>query len=163
MNEIKYPYKPKILTYLLVTLGFAVAGGILSKVALSNTQGVILNRFIEFSPNNATIFYWCLVGASAIFVAIGILGICSALTTKNEIVLTKTEFSVPKKLIGNNIVSVNFSDITHLAPITVHGQNMLIIQHKNGDVTIQQSAMPNKQAYDEVVKTITTKVQFLKE
>jgi len=162
MNEIKYPYKPKILTYLLVTLGFAVAGGILSKVALANTQGVILNRFIELSAKNTTIFYWCLVVAAAIFVVIGIIGIYSALTSKNEIILTETGFSVPERLIGNNIITVNFSDISRIAPITVHGQNMLVIQHDENNVTIQQSVMPNKQAYDEVVHIITTKTQSFK-
>jgi len=33
MSEKRYLYKPKILTYVLVTIGFAIAGAILSKVA----------------------------------------------------------------------------------------------------------------------------------
>ncbi len=162
MSEKRYLYKPKILTYVLVTIGFAIAGAILSKVALFNTQGVIINRFIELSVKNATIFYWCLVGVSAIFVVIGILCIYSAITSKNEIILTDTGFSPPKRLIGNKTVSINYSDITHLAPINVHRQKMLIIKHINGNITILQSAMPNKQAYDEVVNIITTKAQSLK-
>ncbi|QMU61665.1 MAG: hypothetical protein GKR92_08135 [Gammaproteobacteria bacterium] len=159
MSKIKHPYKPNPLTFIFITLFFGGCAAILSKVASSNTQGLILNRFVEFSAINATIFYWCLTAAATIFVVIGLLGIYSALTSKNEIILMETGFSAPKSLIGNTIVAVHYSDITHLAPISVKGQRMLKIEHTNGNIAIQQSALPNKQAYDEVVNTITTKTQ----
>ena len=161
MNEARYSYKPKPLLFIAVTLFFAGCAAILSKVASSNSQGIIFNRFIELSANSATIFYWCLVGASILFVVIGLLGIYTGLTSKNEIILTDTGFSAPVRPIGNKIVTINYSDITHLAPITVHGQSMLKIEHANGNATIQQNALSNKQVYNQVVNTITTKTQLL--
>jgi hypothetical protein len=110
LSEIRHLYKPKPLTSIFIALVFAGCAEILTKVALHNTQGVILNRFIELSVKNTTIFYWCLAGA---------LGVYTALTLKNEIVLTETGFSVPKNPIGNNIVTVNYVDITHVVPISV--------------------------------------------
>ena len=91
---------------------------------------------------------------------IGVVGIYSALTSKDEIVLTETGFSAPVKPIGSKIVTINYSDITHLAPITVQGQSMFKIEHTNGSATILQNALPNKQVYNEVVNTIITKTQF---
>jgi len=90
----------------------------------------------------------------------GLLGIFSALTSKNEIILTETGFIIPKRPTGNKTISVNYSDITHLTPISVHGQNMLKIEYGNGSLVIQQSILPSKQAYNEVIEIITTKTQF---
>lgn len=97
---------------------------------------------------------------AAMFVVMGVLGIYSALTSKNEIVLSETGFSAPKRPIGRNIVNVNYADIKLLTPITVQRQRMLKIEHANGSIVIQQSSLPNKHAYDELVNTITTKTQF---
>ena len=161
MSEVKYPYKPKPLLFIVVTVFFAGCAAILSKVASSNTQGVTFNRLLELSVENATLFYWCLVVASAIFVLIGIFGIYAGLTSKNEIILTETGFSAPIRPIGNKLVTINYSDITHLAPIKVQGQKMLKIEHTNGNATILQNALSNKQVYNEVINTITTKTQLL--
>lgn len=100
-------------------------------------------------------------GCGCTIVVIGILSIYAGLTSKNEIILTETGFSAPIRPIGNKIVTINYSDITHLAPITVQGQSMLKIEHSNGNATIQQNALSNKQVYNQVVYTITTKTQFI--
>ena len=160
MSEIRHPYKPKPLLFIAATVFFIGCAAILSKVALSNTQGIIFNRLIELSAESATIFYWCLVCASALFVIIGVFGIFAGFTSKNEIILTDTGLSAPVRPIGNKIVTINYSDITHLAPITVHGQSMLKIEYANGNATIQQNALSNKQVYNQIVNTIITKTQI---
>ncbi len=154
MSEIRHPYKPKALIFILTILFFGVCSVILAIIASTNTQELVITHLIELSAKNASIFYWCLAVASIFFVMIAALGIYSALTSKNEIILTNIGFAVPKRPTSNKIVTINYSDITHVAPITVHGQNMLIIQHEGGNVSIQQSAMPNEQIYNQVMEMI---------
>ena len=158
MNEVKYPYKPKVIVFLLSILLFG--GGTLAfgKIALTNDRGLILNRIIEFSPGGATIFYWCLTIASAAFVVFGIFGLIVGLTTNKEIVLAENEFHVPKGGLSKKIVSLKYSDISGLKIQSVQNQRFLIVHHLNGKLSIPQSMLPNKKSFEELVNLVSAKV-----
>ena len=96
MNEVRYPYKPKITVILLSMLFFVGCTLVLANVARTNDRGLILDKVIEFSPEGATIFYWVLTVASALFVLIAIMVIYTGLTTDKEIILTENDITAPR-------------------------------------------------------------------
>jgi len=157
MNEVRFPYKPKIVVFLLSILFSCVCMLVLGNIALTNDRGLILNQIIEFSVEGATIFYWCLTVASGLFVIFGILGLMSGLTTKKEIIITENEISAPKSGISKKIVSVKYSEITEMNIQSIQKQRFLHIFYQGGRLTIPQSMLPSKQAFEELVNLVSTR------
>ncbi len=158
MEEIRIPYKAKKLTFILCILMFGVCAIGLTKMALSNDRGLILNGIVEFSTEGATIFYLCIAVVPALLVVMGILGIYFSVTSKKEVVLKETSISSPKSLYSKKIITVNFSDVTDYSIQSVQNQTYLFIFFQEGKLTIPQSLLPNKaefkKLYDLVVKKI---------
>jgi len=141
--------------FLIAILFFTGCTLVLGNVALSNDRGLILNRIIELSKENATIFYWCVTAGSGLLVATGLLGLISGLTSKKEIVLSENGISAPRSGISKKIISVKYSDITELTMQAVQKQRFLNIIHPGGKLTIPQSMLPNKQAFEDLVKIVS--------
>jgi hypothetical protein len=158
MNEIRFPYKPKIVALLVSIAFFVGCGSILANVALNNSRGLILNGIVELSADGATIFYWCLTVASGIFVLVGAIAICFGLATKREIIFTRDGITSPKGGVSTKIISVSFSEITDLNIQSVQKQRFLNIFHRGGKLTISQSMLPDKQAFDELVSLVAARV-----
>ena len=158
MNEVRYPYKPKIVVFLLSTLFFVGCTLVFANMALTNDRGLLLNKIIEFSTEEATLFYWGLGAASAAFVIIGIAGLLSNFTTKKEVVLTEDGITAPKSGISKKIVSVKFSEITDLYVQSIHRQRLFNIVHQSGKLVIPQSMLPNKQAFEELIDLVAERI-----
>ncbi|OAD22673.1 membrane protein [Candidatus Thiomargarita nelsonii] len=157
MNEVRFPYKQKIVVSLLGILFFCVCMLCLGHLALTNDRGMILNQIIEFSVEGATIFYWCLTVASGLFVIFGILGLMIGLTTKKEIIITENEISAPKSGISKKIVSVKYSEITEMNIQSIQKERFLQIFYQGGRLSIPQSMLPSKQAFEELVNLVSTR------
>lgn len=158
MEDIKLPYKPNFLMLLFVIVFFSSCALILANVALNNDRGLVLNRIFEFSTQGAALFYWCLTGAAGIFVILGVIGVIFGLTSKNEIILTENKITAPKSGISKKLISINYSDIKDLSVQSVHKQKFLNIFHQGGKLTIPQSMLPNKQAFEELIALLSAKV-----
>ena len=94
MNEVRIPYKPNKIIFLLAIAFFGACAGIMGNVAATNNRGLTLNRIFEFSPQDATIFYWVITGAALVFVLVGLLTLAKSITLKREIVISKTSLTI---------------------------------------------------------------------
>lgn len=159
MSEVRFPYKPKFVVLLLSISFFVGCSLILGNVALTNDRGLILNRMVEFSVGGATILYWWLAAASGLFVVIGAIALCFGLATKREVVFTKNGITSPKGGVSTKIISVKFSEITDVNIQSVQKQQFLNILHRGGKLTIPQSMLPNKQAFEELVSLVAARVE----
>ncbi len=158
MNEVRIPYKPNKFMFLLVVAFFGACAGIMGNVAITNDKGLILNRVFEFSPQGATIFYWVITGLSLVFVLVGLLALAKSVTTKREIVISETSLTSPKSIYSKIDVTVNFSDITNVTLQTIQKTKILNIEYLGGKLSIPNSMLPNKQAFEELVSLLQTRV-----
>lgn len=151
MNEIRYPYKPKVAIAVLVTLFFAGCGSALGFRAAGNDRGLIFYDVLELDPGNATIFFWCLAAASALMAAVGIAMFISGITSKMEIVLGEKEVTIPKGGLTPKTVTIPYQDITEMQMVKFHRQVILSITHRHGKVSVAQSLMPSKADFEAFV------------
>ena len=158
MNEVRIPYKPNKTVFLFAVAFFGVCAGVMGNVAITNDKGLLLNRIFEFSPQGATIFYGVIAGASLVFVLVGLLALVKSVTTKREIVISDTSLTSPKSGFSKIDVTVDFSDVTNVALQTVQKTKILNIDHPGGRLSIPNSMLPNKQAFEELVSLLQTRI-----
>lgn len=158
MSEVRFPYKPKVILFILVVLFFSACTAVLGNIATTNDRGLILNKILEFSTGGATIFYWILTACAAVFVVLAIVGLISGLITKKEIVLTESTISAPKSGISKKVVTLQYSEISEVSMQTVQNQKFLNILHQDGKLSIPQSMLPNKNDFEKLVNLVASKV-----
>ncbi len=157
MSETRYPYQPKIVTFLLVIAMFGSCASFFIYQAINNEVGLIINGLLELSQNGATIFYGVLAALSLGFVLIGLLSMFKRFTTKREIVVGDTSISSPKSGVSSKVITVAYADILMMERQEVSGQHILNITHNDGKLSIPHSMLPSKQVFEEMVDLITKK------
>ncbi|MBI3561819.1 MAG: hypothetical protein HY080_08895 [Gammaproteobacteria bacterium] len=158
MNEVKFPYKPNVVIMILSTVTMASIALGLGYIAKTNDRGLILNRVIEFSVEGATIFYGCLAVACGVLAIFGVIATIIGLTTKKEILLTRSSISAPKSAISKKILTIPFKDVTKINIQTVQKQKFLHIIHARGKLTIPQNMLPSKKLFEELTTLIASRI-----
>ena len=158
MQEIRYPYKPKTIIFVLIIALSGTAAAVLAYIAATNDRGLILNGIIEFSENGATIFYWCLAGAAVLFIVFGSIILVKGITSKKEVIATQEDIAAPKSGVSNKIITISYSEIIDLDIQKVQGQRFLTIFYSEGKLSIPQSMLPNKKAFEELADFVANKV-----
>ena len=150
-----YPYKPKKLIMLLAFVFFAVAAGFIGAEAQTNEVGLDLVLFKQvmesFNPVEATRFYWVLAFISALFSLVGLLGLYKAFTSQSVLILTEETITIPGGIFSiKKEKVVEFADIISLELSKVNSIRFLKIIHNNGQVSVSDSMLPNKNMLDEI-------------
>lgn len=158
MNEVCIPYKPNKTIFLSAVVFFGVCAGVMGNVAITNEKGLILNRIFEFSPQGATLFYWVITGTALMFVLVGLLALAKSVATKRQIVISETSITSPKSGFSKIDVTVNFSDITSVTLQTIQKTEILNIEYLGGKLSIPNSMLPNKQAFEKLISLLQAKV-----
>lgn len=130
----------------------------MGNVALNNDRGLILNRVIELSQQSATIFYWVITFAALVFVLAGLMILITSLTSNREIIITASSITAPKNGFSKLSITVNYVDITNINTQIVQKTKILNIVHRNGKLSIANSILPNKAAFEELVSQLQIKV-----
>lgn len=159
MHEVKFPYKPNIATFtmsLMFLCGLTIYVGY---IASTNTQGLILNRIIELSANHATIFYWSISVASGLLTLLGAITFIAALKYKKEIIVSGNTIIAPKSGISKKIITFDLNEVTDVYIQTIHKQKILNIVHPANKLSIPQSILPGKKAFEELTELIMSKVK----
>ncbi len=156
----EYPYKPRIIFVLGAVLFFGAIAAMFTNEALTNDRGLIINGIITLGPGGATIFYWVMVGACAVFVFGGLWAIIMGLTSDRRLTITEAGIRAPKGGYSKQYMSINFSDMFKVTVQSVNKQRFLTLHHKDGKLSIAQSMLPDKEAFEEVVRMVTQKVKI---
>lgn len=159
MRTLRYPYKPGPLRMLLVILFFGVCGYFLAQVAQTNTKGLLINGIVELSPDNATVFFWCLAALSGAFVLAGLLGLVASFTSSKELLLTENTLTAPAAMWSRHPKVIRVSDITHLETQSIERQRFLNVYHRGGKLAISASLLPNGAAFDELCAELASRMQ----
>ncbi len=158
MNELKIPYTPKKLVFIGAIMFFGICSGAMGYVAFTNEQELILSKIFEFSVQGATIFYWVISSVSFIFVVIGFLALVKSFISKREIVLSNEYITSPKSGLSNKYVTVKYKNILSIAIQKVQKTKTIIIEHKDGKLSIPNIMLPNKQAYESILNQLQRRI-----
>jgi hypothetical protein len=154
VTTLDFPYKPRPLPMLFAALFFAGCGWVLAHAAQSPHGGLVLLHLVHLGVDGASRFYWILVGACAVFVAFGGLGIWTGLRSRNRLVLTDTTLSVPTWAFSRRRKDVPLAAITRLEDREISGQRLLVVHHAGGKVTISRQLLPDAEAYEDVLAVL---------
>ena len=158
MNEVRIPYKPNTILFIFVILFFGACAGIAGNEAISNDRGLILNG-INLSPQQATLFYWFIAGSSLLFVLAAVVTLVKGIGSNREIVISDHSITSPKNGLSNTDITVYFCDITNMRIVTVQTTKILTIDYSGGkSLSIPNSVLPNKQAFEELILQVQTRV-----
>jgi hypothetical protein len=159
MEILSYPYRPRPGIMLLGCVFFGAIALLMSRQAMTNDRGLIINGLIRLEPGGATNFYWGLAALSAAFVAVALPAFFVGLLSSHRVVLTSTDISAPKYGFSRKPTVVNLSDIRGQSMQIVQGHRLLNIYHVNGKLTITESFLPNKAAFEELCTAIAQRTQ----
>ena len=137
---------------------FAAIAFFMGREATLNDRGLVINGLIHLGPSGATIFYWCIAAIGAAFVTIGIPALFVGLLSSRRITLTATEISAPKFGFSRVATVVKLADIQHVSMQVVHKQRFLNVFHGNGKLTINESFLPSRVAFEELCAAIASRV-----
>ena len=156
METLRYDYKPKLWSSLLLSLFFAGCAVLIGKSALENDRGLILNGLIELDTGDATIFYWVLTALCAAFVAIGILSSVRAMGAPHQIVLDATTITAPKGVMGRALATVPYARVDGVEVTEMRSQKLLTIRYPEGKLVIARGLLPSKDAFEELLAALDT-------
>ena len=156
----KSPYKPKILVMLLASLFFAACSAGMAYAAVTNDRGLIINGIITLSESGATVFFWVIAAVSAVFVLGGTWGIIVGLTSDRRLTITENGLRAPKSGYSRQYVTIKFPAIVKVSMQAVNKQQFMTLHHSTGKLSIAQSMLPDKEAFEEVVRIITQKMKI---
>lgn len=158
MNEIRIPYKPNKIIFIVIITFFAICAYLIGNIASTNDSGIIINRIFEFSIQNTTIFYWIMSGASSLFVVTGVFVLIKSIVSDREIVISETSITSPKSGFSKLDIMVNFSDITNITIQTIQKTKILNIEHTNGKLSIPNNMLPSNQVFEELFLKLNSKI-----
>jgi hypothetical protein len=158
-EKLEYAYKARPALMLGVIAFFGACAAFMIHAALTNDRGLIIkNLFLKFSPEGATIFYWCVATVSVIFVLLAIAAVISGLANPTSVCLTSTELHAPKNGFSKKRLSIPLHSVQSVQIQTVQKQRFMTIYHSAGKLSIAQSLMPSAAAFDELHQTLLTKL-----
>jgi hypothetical protein len=157
-GPLEYPYRPKVWIMLLGILFFGACAAGLVNEAQGNDRGLILNGILELSPGGATIFYWCVAGASVALGVLAVLGCIAGLRTPRVVRLTATDISAPKFLFSRTETVVPIAEFLDVHVQRVARERFLKIKHRKGKLTISQGHLPDRQAFDDLCAALADRL-----
>lgn len=160
MQDVTFAYKPKASVMAVGAAFFGACTVILVNIALTNTSGLVLNGLIELSKPYADLFYFVIAGLSAGMTTFALFGLYVGLTRKSEIRLSADAFTAPKGGFSTHIQSIRYSEIEHLEPTSVRGQEWLTVYHTGGKTNLMRSLFRTKAAYKACLDELFMRVNF---
>ncbi|AEG92493.1 hypothetical protein [Ramlibacter tataouinensis] len=158
MQTLKHPYRPKPWTMALASAFFGAIAFFMGREAMLNDRGLVINRLIHLGPDGATLFYWCIAATGAAFVAVGVPAFIMGLVSSHHVTVTATEISAPRFGFSRAATVVKLADVRHVTLQAVQKQRFLNVIHANGKLTITESFLPNRAAFEELCSAIASRV-----
>ena len=158
-ETVEYPYKANTRTMLFGIVFFGACAVALGRAAATNDRGLIINRVIELSAANATLFYATMAVLSLVFVAVAAWALKAGRAMPRFVRLTPTELSAPKHGFARQNTVVRMSDIRGMGVQVIQRQHLLTIDHAGGSITIPRSMLPDAAAFERLCSELGARLQ----
>lgn len=159
METLKYAYKPKIMTMMLGVIFFGACSAVLYNEAATNDRGVIIDHIITLDTGQATLFFWCLFGASVVMTLGALLGVVKGMTSTHTLIMDDSTIRFPKSPLSDTLVTVPFRDITDMTMVQMRNQRWLRITYSGKKVNLNRSMLPNNAVFDKVCNALAERVE----
>lgn len=154
MKTLSYPYKPpKPAIIFLMSLVFGGAALFMGYLAVTSNSALDLGLF-RFSPHGATIFFWCVAAACAVYVVLFFPQCILAVLSPRRLTLTSTEISLTNHTFWHRVTVVPIPDIKSLDIRKIQTIRFLNIYHGKGKLTISEYYLPDAAAFEELCSVI---------
>ena len=156
MNEVRFPYKPSKVPYIIGILLYGACTSIAGNEAISNNGFIIDRGFIleslNLSSQEATLFYGVIAGGSLLLVLKVAFFLVKLTTISNrEIVISNDSITLPKSVDSDINITVYFCEITNITLEAIHGTIFITINYSGGKkLIIGEGLLPNKQSFEEL-------------
>ena len=138
---------------------FGAGAGEMAYEALTNDRGLILNGIFTFLVHGATIFYWCVAAVCMLFVLVAIFALARSWATPGVLRLTSTELLLPPNVFVRKPIAIRLSGITGINVHTMYKERFIYVYHAGGKASVNQSMLPNSEAFDRLFTALTAKVR----
>ncbi len=165
MQEIKFPYKSTLRYWIIATILITAFVVTMLYKATHNTKMLSINYGKPFSVDTATDIYFFFAFIIAPFIFVGIYAVKQEFRRekiKRYIILNDSMISLPKSMLSNEIVTINYSDIKNIELNSYNKKPVTLgIYYNRGRVGIHKvSVFENdfKQIYDTLVHMTKPKI-----
>jgi hypothetical protein len=155
---LSYPYRPKTSSMAFACVFFGSGALVMGNHAASNHRELILNGIFHFSVYGATVFYWCVAGLNGALAAIGMLKLLAALRSSGQLTLTHVDITAPALWLSRQATTARLADIKRLSVQVVRQQRFLNIYYNQRKLTISESFLPSRSAFEELCAAIAARV-----
>ncbi|MHA3061167.1 hypothetical protein ACX1N5_01640 [Acinetobacter sp. ANC 4636] len=152
----QYSYKPKkwgLFIGLIIVSTFAYFYWVEMK---EPSYSLVIYHIIKLSPSNTQIFN---LFAFILSFCMAVAGFFVLFRKERHLILTANSIRLVKNGLSSIETEIPFSTIKSLQLQTIYTQRFLCIVHTNGKLTIVESALPSKQAFEEICRILMTKTR----
>lgn len=122
-----------------------------------SSHSLVIYHIIKLSPSNTQIFNFF---AFILFFCVTIAGFFVVFFRKERhLIITTDSIRLVKNGLNSIETEIPFSTIKSLQLHKIYTQRFLSIVHTNGKLTIVQSALPSKQAFEEICRILMIKTR----
>jgi len=140
----------------IVFFGFASA--VIYSHAATNDRGLIIDGLIRFETGQASLFLWCLFGASVMMTLGAVLAVVKGMTSAQTLVMDDKSIRLPKWGLGNSVVTIPYADIVAMDLLQVSRTRLLMIRYRRGKVSVGEGMLPDAAAFDRVCHALAERV-----
>ncbi|NNE92264.1 MAG: hypothetical protein HKN23_11505 [Verrucomicrobiales bacterium] len=137
----QFEYKPRARVMILAILFFGACAVVLTKVALENDEGAVINGLIHLSPQGATILYWVLTACSLAFVVIGALALIQWVSGTAPLILDRDGVSLPVGFWKKQTRLIPWTEIDDLREVSVQKHLFLYLYTREKKWCVNSSFM----------------------
>jgi hypothetical protein len=150
----EFPYRVRWWPVLLIIGFFGLATAMFVHKGFTNTRGVIINHLIELGPDGATIFFWGLAAASALFVALGTGLAAQRLLWPMRVGFTAEGLVVPTSQLSRTEFVIPYETIRRVSVVKRGSMRFINLSHDGGVYTINGIRLPS----DAVLFTVADRI-----
>lgn len=155
-TDIRFPYKPKTLTMVLVFLFFGACTAVFLMQLFSDDLGAS-RRLRGFAPETQRMIYWVLTGGATVLAALGLFGVLRSLTSKSEVVITDEAISAPKSGLSSKIETVPFAQLAGMDVTGIGRQKFLVLHHSGRKLNIAAQSLPKGMTVEELFHEVSAR------
>lgn len=158
MEDLTYQYRPNPI----VAAGLSALSGLAAlhaaSTAMNNSRGLRIDGPIRFGPEGATFFHWFIAAVCLIVMVIGTIASINGVLSNSCLTLSKLSISAPASFCSLTPTVVEYANVRCLAMVTMNGQRSLVIYRATGLLRVNESWLPNTDAFEVLCSDIATHI-----
>ncbi len=136
---------------------------LLAYIATDNQKGLRLFRIVTLSPNDATLFYWCIAILCALVALATFFLVFTSLRHPKQVELYATHANLPKASMFGGQLNIPYESITNISRKKLsETQEMVVITSAVGESRLVASQFKGFLGYQDFLSALSAKISLTK-